>query len=52
MTTFCDWVALFSFFAAFVVCLTSSSKHWFTFTSVGLMAWALPIALTASHVIK
>lgn len=52
MTALCDWVALFAFFGAFIILLTNNGRHALTLVALGLTAWALPIALTASHVIK
>jgi len=52
MIELCDWVALACFFAAFIVGLVSGSRHWFTFIAAGLVAYTLPITLTASHVLK
>jgi hypothetical protein len=52
MTAFCDWTAVISFFIAFILALTGGSGrlNWFTFTALGLTAWAVPVALTASRI--
>jgi len=53
MTAFCDWVAVICFFFAFVLGLTGDSGRirWTVFTALGLLAWAVPVALTASHLV-
>jgi hypothetical protein len=52
MTAFCDWVAVISFFIALILALTGDSgrMRWAAFVALGLLAWAVPVALTASHV--
>ncbi len=52
MTEFCDWVALISFFVALILALTGGSGRWQwpVFIALGLLAWAMPVALTASHI--
>lgn len=65
MTAFCDWVAAIAFLVALILCLIApgwngqaapapapglARWNWATFVVIGLLAWAIPIALTASHV--
>jgi hypothetical protein len=55
MTVLCDWGALVAFAIALLLCLIQPSPTparwtWPTFVALGLLAWAIPIALTASHI--
>lgn len=55
MTALCNWVALVCFAIATILCLLAPAGQpprwtWPTFVSAGLLAWAIPIALTASHI--
>jgi hypothetical protein len=56
MTALCDWVAVFSFLIALILCLIQPTAPaparwtWPTFVALGLLAWAIPIALTASKI--
>lgn len=53
MTAFCDWIAAICFLIAVILTLVSPAParwNWATFTALGLLAWAVPIALTASHI--
>jgi len=55
MTALCDWIALICFAIALILCLLQPSPQpprwtWATFVAAGLLAWAIPIALTASHI--
>jgi hypothetical protein len=54
MTAFCDWVALVLFFVAFILAVVTPANAgrwtWPVFVAAGLVAWALPVALTASHI--
>ena len=60
MTAFCDWVAVVAFGIAATLCLIQPTPAapaswsprwtWPTFVALGLLAWAVPIALTASHI--
>lgn len=60
MTAFCDWVAVVAFGIALILCLIQPTPtapatyparwSWPTFVALGLLAWAIPVALTASHI--
>jgi hypothetical protein len=58
MTAFCDWIAVIAFFIALLLCLIQPAVpatyparwSWPTFVAIGLLAWAIPVALTASHI--
>lgn len=54
MTAFCDWAALVLFFVAFILAVVTPANAgrwtWPVFVAAGLVAWALPVALTASHI--
>lgn len=56
MTAFCDWIAVIAFFIAVILAILVPPQPaparwtWHTFTALGLLAWAIPIALTASHI--
>jgi hypothetical protein len=56
MTAFCDWVAVISLLIALILCLVQPAAPaparwtWPTFVALGLLAYLLPIALTASKI--
>jgi len=63
MTAFCDWVAVIAFLIALILCLIQpgwtapatpgpglARWNWTTFVAIGLLAWAIPIALTAAKI--
>jgi hypothetical protein len=54
MTAFCDWLAVIFFFVAFILALVVPADAgrwtWPVFVAAGLLAWAVPMALTASHI--
>lgn len=59
MTAFCDWVAVISFLVALILCLIQPAAPatpvparwtWPTWVALGLLVWAIPIALTASKI--
>ncbi len=54
MTAFCDWLAVICFFVALILALATPANAgrwtWPVFVALGLLAWAVPMALTASHI--
>jgi len=53
MTAFCDWVAAISFLVAFILSLVTPAPTrftWIPFALLGLLAWSIPIALTAAKI--
>jgi hypothetical protein len=56
VTSFCDWVAVVAFGIALILAIVqptapaSGRWSWPTFVALGLLAWVLPVALTASHI--
>lgn len=58
MTAFCDWIAALAFLIALILAIVQPAAPqpgparftWATFVALGLLAWALPVALTASHI--
>jgi hypothetical protein len=53
MTAFCDLAALVCFLVAVILTLITPAPArwtWATFVALGLLAWAVPIALTAAKI--
>lgn len=54
MTALCDWIAALTFLIALILAIvqpaTAGRWTWPVFVTLGLLLWAIPVALTASHI--